>query len=130
IKDWGRYKDVDGDGIPYRTLPGDFLGGAYFTRGSGHDAMARYSEKPGDWAAGLDRLERKLTTARTHMPAPVVDGTGSKVGIIAYGTSDGSVNEAVSRHRSEGGEIDYLRIRALPLHPDVHRFIREHETIY
>lgn len=130
VKDWGRYKDVDGDGIPYRTLPGDFLGGAYFTRGSGHDGYAKYSERSSDWAAGMDRLERKLTTARTHMPAPIIDGTGSKIGIIAYGTSDPSVKEAVARHRSEGGKVDYLRLRALPLHPKLHEFIKSHDKVF
>lgn len=130
IEQWGRYKDVDGDGIPYRTLPGDFLGGAYFTRGSGHDAYAKYSERPADWKNGLDRLERKLNTARKHMPAPKIDGKGSKVGIIGYGTSDPSINEAVALHRSRGGKIDYLRVRGLPLHSDVHAFIDAHDKVF
>lgn len=130
MKDWGRYKDADGDGIPYRTLPGDFLGGAYFTRGSGHDAYAKYSERPADWKNGMDRLTRKLETARKRLPAPVVNGKGAKVGIIGYGTSDPAISEAVALHRARGGEIDYLRVRALPLHADVHAFINAHDKVF
>jgi 2-oxoglutarate ferredoxin oxidoreductase subunit alpha len=130
MADWGRYKDVDGDGIGYRTLPGSFMGGAFFTRGSGHNEYAKYSEKSEDWRKGMDRLERKLTTARGRTPQPVVDGTGSKIGLIAYGTSDFAVQEAIHRHRSEGGRIDYLRIRSLPLSAKVREFIAAHDKVF
>src|SRR5919112_1825450 len=87
LGDWGRYKDVDGDGIPYRTIPGDGLP-AYFTRGSGHNAKGQYSERPDDYVENMDRLSRKFETARDHVPPPIVErDADAKIGIIAYGTS-------------------------------------------
>src|SRR5229473_2535345 len=87
LGEWGRYKDVDGDGIPYRTLPGDGMP-AYFARGSGHNARGQYSESPDDYVDNMDRLARKFETARAHVPKPVIDRVdGAKIGIIGYGTS-------------------------------------------
>ncbi|MFM8386123.1 MAG: 2-oxoacid:acceptor oxidoreductase subunit alpha [Planctomycetia bacterium] len=132
MKDWGRYKDVDGDGIPYRSLPGTPGGlGAYFTRGSGHDEHARYTEDGGAYVRNMDRLARKLDTARGLVPAPVADGKGRKVGILAYGTTHHAVVESRDQLRSEVGlEADYLRLRAFPFHPSVRDWLAAHERVY
>src|SRR6185437_1142777 len=102
---FARYKDVDGDGIPYRTLPGtDHPAAAYFTRGSGHNEKALYTEKPHDYQNLMERLNRKFETARTLVPAPVVVQTGkSKIGLIAYGTSDFAVAESRDQMKKEYG---------------------------
>ena len=129
---WGRYRDVDGDGITYRTLPGTaHSAAAYFTRGSGHDEEARYTESDVAYARNMDRLSRKLETARAAMPAPVVDtGSGSPVGLIAYGTTHHAVVEARDVLRERGLPVDYLRVRALPLSPSIAEFVRDHERVY
>src|SRR5947209_5040977 len=94
LGEWGRYKDVDGDGIPYRTVPGDGMP-AYFTRGSGHNAKGQYSERPDDYVENMDRLNRKFETARTHVPKPVIDSNPkAKIGFIAYGTSEHATRES------------------------------------
>jgi len=129
IEKWGRYKDVDGDAIGYRTLPGSFQGGAYFTRGTSHDEYSNYSEDDRVWVANLDRLARKLETARAMMPKAIVDGAGAKKGVIAFGTSDFSIKEVLKRLRAEGKEVDYLRMRALPVGKDVLDFIRAHDEV-
>jgi 2-oxoglutarate ferredoxin oxidoreductase subunit alpha len=131
--EWGRYKDVDGDGIPYRTLPGtDHPKAAYFTRGSGHNEKALYSERPEDYQNLMERLARKFETARTLVPAPLVVQTGkSKVGIIAFGTSDFAVVESRDQLKKEFGvEADYLRIRAFPFSREIHDFVASHERVY
>ena len=131
VESWGRYRDVDGDGIAYRTLPGtasEIAG--YFTRGSGHDEDARYSERPEVYQRVLDRLARKHETARQHVPKPVVDGSDNTVGIIAFGSSHYAVVEARDNLHAAGVETDYLRLRALPLSPEVAQFIERHERIY
>src|SRR5438105_2791660 len=122
---WGRYADVDGDGIPWRTLPGtDHPMASYFTRGSGHDAYARYSERPEDYKALVDRLTKKYETARKYVPAPVVDRRGAKIGFIAYGTTDFPLQESRHQLRNERGvETDYLRLRALPFTHDLKGFV-------
>ncbi len=130
---FARYQDVDGDGIPYRTLPGtDHPKAAYFTRGSGHNEKALYTEKPDDYQNLMERLSRKFDTARTLVPAPVVVQTGkSKVGIIAYGTSDFAVLESRDQLKKEyGTEMDYLRIRAFPFTREVHDFVASHDRVY
>src|SRR5450631_3137269 len=112
-----RYKDVDGDAIPYRTLPGtDHPKAAYFTRGSGHNEKALYTERPDDYQNLMERLNRKFETARTLVPEPVVVQTGSsKVGLIAFGTTDFAVTESRDQLKKEYGlPTDYLRIRAFP----------------
>jgi 2-oxoglutarate/2-oxoacid ferredoxin oxidoreductase subunit alpha len=130
---FARYKDVDGDGIPYRTLPGNgHPQAAYFTRGSGHNEKGQYSERPDDYVQNMDRLARKFETARGAVPAPVkhVDGT-SKIGIIAFGTSHWAILESCDQLREEYRvKTDYLRIRAYPFNPDVHEFVANHERIY
>ena len=130
---FGRYKDVDGDGIPYRTIPGtQHPAAAYFTRGSGHNENAKYSERPDDYVHNVDRLARKFDTARKFVPAPVKEFSGtSKVGMIAYGTSHWAVSEAHDQLAKEYGvKTDYLRLRAYPFSQDVHEFIRNHDRIY
>jgi len=122
---FARYRDVDGDGIPYRTLPGtDHPNAGYFTRGTGHTETAAYSEKADVWQRNIDRLSKKFDTARECVPAPVVqDVDGALVGLIAYGSSDFAVEEA--RHILEhhhGIKTAYLRIRALPVGGAVTKF--------
>jgi 2-oxoglutarate/2-oxoacid ferredoxin oxidoreductase subunit alpha len=133
VAEWGRYKDVDGDGIPYRTLPGtDHPKAAFFTRGSGHNERALYSERPEDYQNLMERLARKFETARTLVPAPLVVQTGkSKVGVIAFGTSDFAVMESRDQMKKEYGlEADYLRLRAYPFSKEVHDFVASHERVY
>ena len=128
-----RYKDVDGDGIPYRTLPGtDHAKAAYFTRGSGHNEKALYTERPDDYQNLMERLDRKFQTARTLVPAPEVVQTGkSKIGLIAFGSSDFAVRESRDQLKKEYGlETDYLRLRAFPFSPEVLAFIAAHNKIY
>ena len=132
IKDWGRYQDVDGDGIPYRTLPGTPGGkGAYFTRGTGHNTQGLYSEKPEDFHYLVDRLKRKFNNAKTFVPAPIYSGSGCQRGILAYGSSDPAVVEARDILLEQRGmATDYLRVRALPFTDEVIAFIREREVVY
>jgi len=132
IEEFARYRDVDGDGIPYRTLPGtDHPQAAYFLRGSGRDEHALYSERPEDYEANIERLTRKHETAREYMPAPVIiEAEGADIGLIAYGSTDPAVVEALSRLAALGTNIDYLRIRAVPFAEGVHEFIRKHERTY
>src|ERR1700744_4752739 len=133
LGEFGRYKDVDGDAIPYRTLPGtDHPKAAYFTRGSGHNEKALYTERPDDYQNLMERLNRKFETARTLVPHPVVVQTGkSKVGIIAFGTSDFAVLESREQLKKEYGvETDYLRIRAFPFTKEVHEFVASHDYVY
>src|SRR5579871_6093286 len=131
VRSWGRYRDVDKDGIAYRTLPGTkHHNAAFFTRGTGHDEEARYSELPEVWKRSLDRLVRKHETARTAVPAPIVTGKGHRIAIVAYGTTHHAVVEALDRLREEGLDIDYLRVRALPLSPEIAPFIQRHDRVY
>lgn len=130
---WGRYLDVDGDAIPWRTLPGtDHPDASYFTRGSGHDGLARYSERPEDYKDTVDRLARKYVTARKFVPKPVIDRReGAKIGLIAYGTTDFPLQEA--RHqlsKEKHLETSYLRLRALPFTSELEAFVAEHDQIY
>jgi 2-oxoglutarate ferredoxin oxidoreductase subunit alpha len=131
IGEWGRYRDVDGDGIPYRTLPGSGMP-AYFTRGTGHNEKAQYSERPDDFVRNLDRLARKFDTARDRVPGPVVDVTpGASVGIIAYGTSHWAIVESRDQLAREADlETSYLRLRAYPFADEVGRFIDAHDRVY
>ena len=131
-REWGRYKDVDGDGIPWRTLPGtEAPGAAYFTRGSGHNEYALYSERGEDWLRNMARLAKKHETAREHVPAPVIDQrAGARVGIMAFGSADPAVVEARDRLAKEGVETSYLRLRALPFTEAVREFIAAHEEVY
>jgi 2-oxoglutarate ferredoxin oxidoreductase subunit alpha len=128
-----RYRDVDGDGVGYRTLPGtDHPAAGYFTRGSGHDAKAHYSERPPDYVNNMDRLAHKFETARNRVSGPVIrEAAKSEIGIIAYGTSHWAIVEALDQLQQEH-EIDasYCRLRAFPFNEEVKDFIRRHRRIY
>jgi 2-oxoglutarate/2-oxoacid ferredoxin oxidoreductase subunit alpha len=129
---WGRYKDVDGDGIPYRTLPGNpNHAAAYFTRGTGHNESAQYTEKSTDWERNMDRLGRKFDTARELVPTPVVhEAPGARVGILSLGSNDPAVLEALDLLCEAKIEAGYLRLRALPISQAVRDFIGRYERIY
>jgi 2-oxoglutarate ferredoxin oxidoreductase subunit alpha len=128
-----RYKDVDGDAIPYRTLPGtDHPNAAWFARGSGHNERGQYSERPDDYANNMDRLARKFETARTMVPRPEpVRNEGNEIGIIAYGTSHHALVETLDQLQNEYGvKADYLRLRAYPFTRETHDFIAAHKRLY
>ncbi len=128
---FGRYRDVSGNGIPERTLPGTpHPLAAYFTRGSGHNADAKYSEKPEDYVWLVDRLARKHETARTMVPKPLVDWKGAEVSIVAYGTSEFAVQEARDLLRAQGVETNYLRLKALPFTAEVKDFVAKSKRVY
>lgn len=132
IQDWGRYKDVDGDGVCARSLPGTPGGkGAYLTRGTGHNAYALYSEKPEDWKSNIDRLRRKFFEAKPVVPQPIIQGDGASAGILAYGSSDPAVVEARDILAEQHGKrTDYLRVRALPFTDSVEAFLQEKSVVY
>jgi 2-oxoglutarate ferredoxin oxidoreductase subunit alpha len=138
---WARYKDIDGDAIPYRTLPGNrHPSSAWFGRGTGHDENARYTEDAQTWEANMARLARKFDTARTFVPKPVFETVeGAEVGIIAYGSTVQAVEE--TRHLLEqdkgaavslpnGLKSDFLRLRALPCTDEVNEFVKSHQRVY
>ncbi len=127
-----RYEDVDGDGIGYRTIPGtDHPLAAYFTRGSGHNKEAQYTERPDEWEENLARLARKHEFARTIMPKPVIDEVaGAEIAIIAYGSSDPGVVEARSMLAAKGVKTSYLRMRALPTTKEQREFADRYQRIY
>jgi 2-oxoglutarate ferredoxin oxidoreductase subunit alpha len=131
-KKFRRYFDQDGDGIPYRTVPGnENRMASYFTRGSGHDADAKYSEDEHDYKDILDRLRKKFETARKFVPKPIVERErGVKTGIICYGSSYEPVREARDRLKAQGLKTNHMLIRALPLTSEVFEFLAEHDTIY
>ena len=127
-----RYRDVDNDGVGYRTLPGtQHPTAAYFTRGTGHNEKSGYSERPEDWKRNIDRLARKLKTARGKLPAPVIDiDPAAKVGLIAYGSTHWSLVEARDLLRERDLPTGYCRLRALPLSEDVSDFVDRHDRVY
>ncbi len=129
---WGRYVDVDGDGIPYRTVPGtNHPRSAWFARGTGHNEMAVYSERGTDWVKNMDRLRRKLETARQTLPAPIAEiDSNKKVGILSFGSNHDAIREARDYLANDGIETNYMRVRALPLASSVFDFVRQHEQVY
>jgi len=131
IEEFGRYRDVDGDGIPYRTLPGtDHPESAWFARGTGHDENARYSEDPDIWERNFERLWRKIESAARYLPEPVLRETpDAKIGLIAYGSTDPAMIEAQERL---AGQIpcSYLRIRSVPFHDEVSEFLKQYDRVY
>jgi len=131
VGEFARYRDVDGDGIPYRTVPGDGMP-AYFTRGSGHNEKAQYSERADDYANNLDRLAKKFETARTLVPRPEIEQHGrGGIGLIAYGTTHWAIVEARDQLKFEEGlETSYLRLRAYPFTTEVGEFIESCDRIY
>lgn len=131
-KGFARYKDIDGDGIPYRTLPGNpNPKAAYFTRGSGHNENANYSERSEDWRNNMDRIARKFDTARNMVPSPVIEEVeGAEIGIIAYGTARYAIEEARDRLAAKGVKTSFMRLRALPINDDVRGFVERHDRCY
>jgi 2-oxoglutarate ferredoxin oxidoreductase subunit alpha len=131
IGEWGRYKDVDGDGIPYRSVPGESMP-PYFTRGSGHNEKGQYSERPDDYVNNMDRLARKFDTARQYVPKPIVqDVDGAEVGIIGFGSSHWAIEEARDQLEREAGiRSAYLRLRAYPFTDELTTFLDRYERIY
>jgi 2-oxoglutarate ferredoxin oxidoreductase subunit alpha len=130
---WGRYKDLDGDGIPWRTVPGTpHPKAAYFTRGSGHTEMAGYSEKPQVFVENVERLARKLETAREMLPKPAVeDRHGASAGLLAFGTSHYGTTEGRDLlEREHDLPLDYLRLRALPIAREAREWIERHDVVY
>ncbi|MHB8303610.1 MAG: 2-oxoacid:acceptor oxidoreductase subunit alpha [Acidobacteriaceae bacterium] len=130
---FARYKDVDGDAVPYRTLPGtDHPSAAFFTRGSGHNEEAQYTERPDDYEKNMLRLARKFETAKTLVPKPILEGKGQqKVGIVAFGTSHWAVLEGRDQLERESLlATDYLRLRAYPFTQEIHDFVATHERVY
>ncbi len=128
---FGRYRDVDGDGVPYRTIPLDGLP-PYFNRGSGHNPDGKYSERPDDYVNNLDRLARKFETAKTHVPKPEVDDDPeAAIGFIAYGTSHWAALESRDQLRKEAGvRTAYLRVRAYPFTDEVKAFVERYHRVY
>jgi 2-oxoglutarate ferredoxin oxidoreductase subunit alpha len=131
IGEFGRYKDVDGDGIPYRTIPGDGMP-ASFTRGSGHNERGQYSERPDDYVNNVERLARKFETAKQYVPQPVIqDNPDAQLGIIAFGTTHWAIQESRDQLTTEGGlPTAYLRLRAYPFPDSVAAFIERYERVY
>jgi 2-oxoglutarate/2-oxoacid ferredoxin oxidoreductase subunit alpha len=128
---FARYLDVDGDGIAYRTRPGDHPRGAYFTRGSGHDSLARYTEDSAAYQEVVDRIARKIQDSATALPEPEVRrARGATCGIVTVGGCRAAVMEAQDRLERQGVKADVLRVRAFPFHPDVKRFLERHERIF
>jgi 2-oxoglutarate ferredoxin oxidoreductase subunit alpha len=130
---FARYRDVDGDAIGWRTLPGTpHPKAAYFTRGSGHNDTAAYTERPDEHQAMMDRLTRKFENVRKLVPPPiVVKGGTSKVGFIAYGSTDFALRESMDQIKNEfHTDVDYLRIRAYPFAHEIHDFVASHDRIY
>lgn len=133
LGDWGRYRDVDGDGIPYRTLPGtQHAKAAYFTRGSGHNERAAYTEREDDYVNNVDRLSRKFETMRQYVPKPEVIRTpGASIGIVCCGTSRYAVEESRDQLvREYGIATSYLRLQAYPFTDDLIEFIAAHQRVY
>jgi 2-oxoglutarate ferredoxin oxidoreductase subunit alpha len=130
---FGRYTDVDKDGIPYRTYPGTHPDkGAYFTRGTSRDAYARYSERGPDYLYNMQRLMRKFDTAKSLVPQPVETEAkqATRYGVIHYGSTGPSMHEAIEVLEGEGVHLDTLRIRAFPFPDSVAQFIARHELVY
>jgi len=130
--DWGRYLDIDGDGIPYRTVPGNtHPRSAYFARGTGHDEYARYSEDSEVWDRTIERIACKIENALPLLPEPVVSCMEcAKFGLIGCGTTDDPIQEARSILSEKGKPTDYLRVRSIPFSPIVKEFIKNHDVVY
>ena len=130
---WARYLDKDGDGIPYRTVPGNrHPMSAYFTRGTGHDENARYTEDSNTWLKMMDRLKKKFELGRKYLPKPVLHSTpGATVGIISFGSTESAVLEAISQLDTQHGiQADFLRVRAIPFTDEVTEFINKYDQVF
>jgi 2-oxoglutarate ferredoxin oxidoreductase subunit alpha len=131
-KEWGRYLDVDGDGIPYRTVMGNsHKKAAYFARGTGHDEYGNYSEDPEVWRRNLDRIKLKIENAKEVLPEPIVrENKGARIGLIGMGSTEPAILEAQDKLLEKGIVADFMRIRALPLSNKVKDFIKSHDRNY
>jgi 2-oxoglutarate ferredoxin oxidoreductase subunit alpha len=127
---WGRYKDLDGDGVPYRTVPGNLdQHAAYFTRGTGHDEYAHYSEDNRTWESNLLRLKKKFETAKGLLPRPEIIEHKGKIGVVTYGSSLMPVIEAVDNFADDKNPVDLLCIKALPFADEVEAFLESHRQV-
>src|SRR5438128_4485956 len=134
-RDFGRYLDVDGDGIPFRTYPGTHpTKGSFFTRGTSRDRYARYTEEGGPYADNMQRLLRKFETAKDYVPRPVRRNAGgdkkARYGAIYYGSTSPAMDEAILMIAGRGTPLDMLRVRAFPFHQDVVDFIADHDFVF
>jgi 2-oxoglutarate ferredoxin oxidoreductase subunit alpha len=128
---FSRYLDVDGDGIPYRTLPGVHARGAYFTRGSGHNRFGGYTEDGDEYVDVMDRIDRKIQRAARAVPAPVVrNSDGATLGLLTVGGCQAACAEALDLLSKEGIAVDYMRVRGFPFSEDVARFLESHEITF
>ena len=131
IEKFGRYLDIDGDGIPARTYPGAHPEkGSYFTRGSSHDAWAAYTEDGDVYAEVMDRLARKFQSSVKFLPEPEIKSDGNPRGMIYFGTTAGAIPEVQNKLAKQGVALDTMRVRSFPFHPEVAKFIEEHELVY
>jgi len=132
-KDFGRYLDVDNDGIPYRTLPGTHpRRGAYFTRGTSKDRYARYTEEGTAYVENMQRLLRKFDTARDLVPGPVIEKAAqpTRAGVLWYGSSGAPMAEALAALETRGVFLDRIRVRAFPFADAIAEFIAEHDRVF
>jgi 2-oxoglutarate ferredoxin oxidoreductase subunit alpha len=132
-REFGRYLDVDGDGIPFRTYPGSHpTRGGYFTRGTSRNPYARYSEEGAVYVDNMERLLRKFDTAKTIVPQPVRKDAkrGSRTGVIYYGSTTAAMDEALDLLEAQGKPVNALRVRAFPFPDSVFEFIAEHDRVY
>ena len=132
-KDFGRYLDVDGDGIPFRTYPGTHpTKGSFFTRGTSRDRYARYTEEGAAYQDNMQRLLRKFETAKDLVPRPLQANADkpTKYGVIYFGSTSPAMDEAIELLEARGHQLDRLRLRAFPFHSSVSSFIAEHDFVY
>ncbi|MCB1534942.1 MAG: 2-oxoacid:acceptor oxidoreductase subunit alpha [Rhodoblastus sp.] len=132
-RDFGRYLDVDGDGIPFRTYPGTHPSrGSFFTRGTTRDAYARYTEEGGPYVENMQRLLRKFETAKSYVPAPLIDSAGAaaRFGVLHYGSTAAPMDEAIDMLRKQGMQVDVMRVRGFPFAHAVDDFIASHEKVF
>src|ERR1700709_849214 len=132
-KDFGRYLDVDGDGIPFRTYPGTHpTKGAFFTRGTSRDRYAKYTEEGAPYVDNMQRLVRKLHTAKDMVPRPLqaASAKATKYGVIYVGSTAPAMDEAIAIIEGRGHAIDRMRIRAFPFHSSVNSFVADHDFVF
>jgi 2-oxoglutarate/2-oxoacid ferredoxin oxidoreductase subunit alpha len=133
IERFGRYLDVDGDGIPYRTYPGTHpTKGSYFTRGTSRDEYAVYTESGDAYVRNMDRLMKKWNTAKSYVPGPYLyqEENLSTYGILFFGTSEYSTEEAIDILKDQGVQLDAIRIKSFPFNDTVEEFIHSHEKVF
>ncbi len=130
VKVFHRYLDPDGDGVPYRTLPGVHPKGAFFTRGSGHNRFGAYTEDSDEYVEVMDRIDRKIQRAARAVPQPIVRSSGGKMGLLTIGGCHGACVEALDQLAREGISLDYMRIRGFPFGDDVTKFLESHDVTF